>query len=394
MKIKAKKLIFYFIAIVMAVFLSAAQASPEPVVIGIPLPLTGNLQEFGMMMKNSFVMAQESINQAGGINGRPVDIVFADDEGKVASVKPALDQLQNAKPVMLVGGYASDPTYQMAKLVEKSDLPFLICTASADRITQRGWRNIYRLNPPISEYTKGLEDFWIKIAKPKSVAIINENSMFGTSGAIRMIEFCREQAIEIRANIDYDKKMVANPGYLRSLIAPLTEESPDVIYMVAYLEDAVALVKQLRALKLDSMLCGGAGGFTLEEFINRAGDSANDILTASLWSKHARYRGATEYYTQYTNRFGGSPDYHGAEAYSALLVAAQALKDSKSLSPKDIRDSLDKIYMMTPFGPVKFYSYEDFERQNSLNTMVLQIINGKFETVWPPDLASATFKLP
>jgi branched-chain amino acid transport system substrate-binding protein len=188
--------------------------------------------------------------------------------------------------------------------------------------------------------------------------------------------------------------MAAVPGYFRSLLAPLTEEPPDVIYMIAYLNDAVALVKQLRALNINSLLCGGAGGFTLEEFIIRAGDSANYLLTASLWSEHVRYPGAAEYYAQYAEHYDRSPDYHGAEAYSALLVATEALKRSKSFSPKDIRDALNQIYMMTPFGPVKFYSYEDFERQNSVNTLVLQILNGKFETIWPPDVASATFKLP
>ena len=156
MKKKFKQLIFFVFAIVAAVSLSVAEASQEPVIIGVPLPLSGNLKEFGMMMKNSFEMAQASVNDAGGINGRPVNIVFADDKGQVASVKSAFDQLIAAKPVMLVGGYASDPTYQMAKLAQKKDLPFLICTASADKITQKGWKNIYRLNPPISEYTKGL----------------------------------------------------------------------------------------------------------------------------------------------------------------------------------------------------------------------------------------------
>jgi branched-chain amino acid transport system substrate-binding protein len=93
-------------------------------------------------------------------------------------------------------------------------------------------------------------------------------------------------------------------------------------------------------------------------------------------------------------RYGKSPDYHGAEAYSALLVASDALKRTKSFSPKNIREALNRTYVITPFAPVKFYSYEDFERQNSINTLVLQIINGKFETIWPPELASTRFVLP
>jgi branched-chain amino acid transport system substrate-binding protein len=373
---------------------SVGVAAEESVDIGIPLPLSGNLKEFGIMMKNSFEMAQASINEGGGINGRPVNIVFADDEGQVASVKPAFEKLVAAKPVMLVGGYASDPTYLMANLAENKGLPFLICTASADKITQKGWKNIYRLNPPISEYTKGLEDFWIKIYKPKSMAIVYENSMFGTSGAIRMIEFCQEKAIEIRTELDYDRTMLTAPGYLRSLLAPLTEDPPDVIFMIAYLNDAVALVKQIRELNINSLLCGAAGGFTLEEFIIRTGGAANYLMTASLWSEHVRYPGAADYFTKYTERYYRSPDYHGAEAYSALLVAAEALRKAKSFSAQDIRESLNKIYMLTPFGPVKFYTYEDYERQNSVNTLVIQIIDGKFETIWPPDVASAMYKLP
>ena len=145
MKSKICHIILVVAAVGMALPTSVGVASEEPVIIGVPLPLTGNLQEFGMMMKNSFEMAQTSVNEAGGINGRPINIVFADDEGKVTAVKPAFDQLVAANSVMLVGGYASDPTYEMASLSQKKDVPFLICTASADKITQKGWKNIYRL---------------------------------------------------------------------------------------------------------------------------------------------------------------------------------------------------------------------------------------------------------
>jgi len=303
MKSKICHIILFVAAVGMALPTPVGVAAEEPVIIGVPLPLTGNLQEFGIMMKNSFEMAQTSVNEAGGINGRPVNIVFADDEGKVASVKSAFDQLVAANTVMLVGGYASDPTYQMANLSQKKDLPFLICTASADKITQKGWKNIYRMNPPISEYTKGLEDFLANNFKPKSMAIIYENSMFGTNGALKMTEFCQDQAIEIRAQIDYDKTRIS-PGYFSSLVAPLTEEPPDAIYMISYLEDAVMLVQQIRDIKLNSLLIGGAGGFTLEEFIQRAGKSANHLLTVSLWSEHVLYSGAKEYYTRYVKRYG------------------------------------------------------------------------------------------
>ena len=370
-----------------------AAASSKPVVIGAPLPLTGDLKEFGRIMKNSFELAKEAINQAGGVNANPLELRYADTRGEVSTAEKAVNDLVSGGSVMMVGGYASDPTYRMAKRAHKKDVPFLISTASADKITQRGWKNIYRLSPPISEYTKGLEDFWIKNFKPRSMAIVYENSMFGTTGAMRMMEFCRDRAIEIRDLINYDRT-TATPNYLHSLLAPLTDEPPDVIYMIAYLEDAVMLVKQIRKLKIPSLLCGGAGGFALEKFAARAGKAGNYLLTASLWSPTVPYPGAMEYYTQYAGRYGGIPSYHGAEAYSALLVAADALKRAKSFEARDVRAALNRTRMQTPFGPVKFYNYEDFKRQNSVNTLVLQIRNGKFETVWPPEVASTQFSLP
>jgi branched-chain amino acid transport system substrate-binding protein len=366
----------------------------SPVIVGVPLPLSGNLKEFGTMMRNSFEMAGDSVNKLGGINGRPLELVYVDTQGKEALGEDVVKKLViDYRSIMLVGGYSSSPTYVMARTAQKLDVPFLISTASADKITQKGWKNIFRLSPPISEYTKGMEDFWIKNFKPKSMAIVYEDSMFGTNGAMRMMSFCTDNAIEVSALISYDRAK-ASQIFFRPLLAPLTEEIPDVIYMISYLEDGVALVKTIRELKLNSLLCGGAGGFTLEEFVKRAGDSANYLLTATLWSEHLLFPGAKEYYQRYVKLYGVEPDYHGAEAYSALLVAADALKRAKSLSPRDIRSALNKTFMMTPFGPVKFYSYEDFERQNSVRTLVLQILNGRFETVWPPDLATSQFAPP
>jgi len=384
---------FLFFLLVMIVIPFRSSAS-EPIVIGVPLPLSGKQMEDGRMMKDSFEMARNTINENGGINGRPLQLVYADDQGKESIAEKIIkDLVNNAKAVMLVGGHTSAPTYAMAKVANKLDVPFLISTASADRITQKRWKNIYRLNPPVSEYTKGLEDFWMKNFKPKSMSIIYENSMFGINGATHMMGFCQENGIAIRSTVGYSIERT-DPAYFRSILAMQVEEPPDVIYMVSRLEDGAALVRAIREVKVDALLCGGAGGFTSQEFIKRAGKAANHLLTATLWSHQLPYTGAKEYYDRFLQVYSYPPDYHGAEAYSALLVAADALKRTESFSSKSIRAALDKTYMMTPFGPVKFYSYEGFERQNTVRSLVLQIINDKFEVIWPLDVATAGFVPP
>jgi len=362
-----------------------------PIVIGVP---QYEKFSFAPMMKNAFELAREKINKEGGIKGRPIKLVYADDQAKPkAGEKAVRDLVNNQGAVMLVGGYSSSNTVYMAGMAEYLDRPFLISTAADDRITQRKWKNVYRINPPASGYTQGLEDFFLKTIKPESIAIVYENSPYGTGGALRMMFFCRENGIEIRKILPYHRERT-DPAQIQRILSPLKDEPPDVIYMVSYLKDAIAMVREIRAMKIKSLLVGGAGGFTHPDFIAKAGEDANLVLTATLWFPELKYPGIRQYCDEFTDSCGMIPDYHAAEAYSALLVAADALRRADSLRPESIRAALDKTDMITPFGPVRFSSFEKYQRQNNLPTQVLQVINGRLQCVWPRDLASSTFVPP
>lgn len=366
-------------------------ADDSPVVVGVPLPLTGEYEAFGSTMHNAFELALNTINEGGGINGRPLRLSYGDDRSTPALAAQVIDELvEGSGAVMLTGGYQSDTTYALARAANARKVPFLVCTAAADRITQKGWPNIYRLNPPVSEYTTGFEDFLIKELQPKSMAIVYEDSMFGTGAAAAMTSFLRETGIEVSHLISYSSAQ-ASPFHLRSLLAPVTAEPPDVIYMISYLNDGIALVKAIRKLQIGSQLAGGAGGFTHPRFLEEAADDAEGLLVVTLWSEQLPYPGAKAFFDRYRAVYGAAPDYHGAEAYSALLVAADALKRAASHEPAAIRKALDETRLMTPFGPVRFYAYGGFERQNSVRTQVLQVRDGEFQVIWPLNLATEPF---
>jgi branched-chain amino acid transport system substrate-binding protein len=378
------------------VLATAPGRASEPLVIGIP---HSEAFPYATMMKNSFEMALETINKAGGIKGRPLKLVYANDQGQRDTGEKSINDLvKKHGAVMLVGAYHSSNTIYMARVANNLDRPLVVCTAADDRITQRKWENVYRLNPAASEYAKGLEDFLLNKIRPQSMALIYENSPYGTGGALRMIWFCSENDIEINMIIPYHKERAKSEkigsAYFQRLLAPLREEPPDVIYMVSYLNDAALLVRNIRETKIKALLCGGAGGFTHQKFLQKVGDVANHLVTATLWTPQADYSGNRAYYDQYLKRFSVAPDYHGAEAYSALLVAADALRRADSFRPASIRAALDATDLRTPFGPVKFAAYGKFERQNRLPTMVLQIIDGKFESIWPLDSATSKFNQP
>jgi branched-chain amino acid transport system substrate-binding protein len=366
-------------------------AAAEAIVVGV---LHSEAFAYATMMKNSLEMALETINAGGGIKGRELTLVYADDQGKPKEGEKAVRQLvTESGAVMLVGGYQSSNTIYMANTANKLDRPFLICTAADDRVTQRKWRNVYRLNAPASEYASGLEDFLLKRITPQSMAIVYENSPYGTGGALRMMWFCREHDIDITAMIPYHKERL-KADYFKRVVAPLSDTSPDVIYMVSYLRDGALLAGHIRQLQPSALLCGGAGGFTHQKFIGQAGEDAEHLLTATLWMPQLRYAGTREYHDRYLERHGTAPDYHGAEAYSVLIVAADALRRAASLTPDGIRAALSATDIVTPFGPVRFASYGKYERQNSLPTHVLQIVNARFECIWPEEHATSDFVAP
>ncbi|KPJ78991.1 MAG: hypothetical protein AMJ54_00555 [Deltaproteobacteria bacterium SG8_13] len=376
--------------------LFAAVSAADPVVIGIP---HSEAYPYAQMMKNSFTMAVERINAAGGIKGRPVKLVYANDRGEKQPGEAAIRQLvKKDKAVMIVGAYQSSNVLFLAMTAERLDIPLLVCTAADDRVTQRKLRNVFRLNPPARDYAAGLQQFFMDIVKPGSMAIVYENSPYGTGGALQMMWFCRENDIDLRAIVPYHKEKANNESigraYFQRLLTPIAADPPDVIYMVSYLNDAALLVKLIDEMKIDSLLCGGAGGFTHQKFIDKSGKKGEYLVTAALWCPQLQYQGARAYYEDYIARYAVAPDYHGAEAYSALLVAADALERANSMQAEDVRTSLRSSRLMTPFGPVEFSAYDKFERQNRVPTMVLQVIGGRFECIWPRQHASARFVPP
>jgi branched-chain amino acid transport system substrate-binding protein len=349
---------------------------------------------YAAMMRTAFDMALEEINAAKGINGRTLELAFANDRGEAKAGEQAIRELvQEKKAVMLVGGYSSSNTLTMAYVANRLNTPFLVCTAADDRITQHKLKNIYRLNPPVSEYTKGLEEFLLDRIKPASMSIVYENSPYGTGSAMRMMWFCRENDIAINAIQPYFKNG-ATSDYMQRILTPIQKDPPDVLFMVSYLKDAILLVNKIREMKIKSLLCGGAGGFTHDDFLRKTEMTSEYLLTATLWSPPSNADQTKVFSQRFIRRHGKKPDYHSVEAYSALLVAAAALRKCPSLATADIRSALESTHMETPFGEVAFTNYGLFQRQNVSTTAVFQVVNSQFDTVWPMSLKTADFATP
>ncbi|HMK51891.1 MAG TPA: ABC transporter substrate-binding protein, partial [Thermodesulfobacteriota bacterium] len=168
----------------------------DKVVIGIPLAITGIHAKFGEQHHNGYKLALEEILAQGGIRkgpfkGKTLEFKFEDDEGKPEKAKAVTEKLITRDNLpMIMGGYASSEVFAIAGTTAQYGTPFLSPSGAADEITQKGWKNVFRLNQPASEYCSGLQDFMLKTVKPTSMVILFENTLFGTSTAKAMKEWC------------------------------------------------------------------------------------------------------------------------------------------------------------------------------------------------------------
>jgi branched-chain amino acid transport system substrate-binding protein len=384
--------ILFTVVACMMIGLSIGWADNSPIKVGVVLPLTGEQAKFGEIEKNSLLMGLDEINKAGGVNGRMIELLIEDDTGKPDVGRSAVEKLiSQDKVVALTGGYSSSVTYAVCAVAQQRKVPFLVCTGSADKITEQGWDYVFRIAPPVSEYPKALNSFLAEIVKPQSVAILHENSLFGQSGAKEFAEQCEKSGIKVLMKDGYEAGAVD----FKPLLIKVKAAKPDLVYMISYVMDAALLMRQSKELNFNPKLfVGGGAGFTLPEFANNAGDAAELVFSADLWSAQLPYPGAKEYSENFQKRFGSATEYHGAEAYASIYVIADALKRAKEITPAAVRDSLASTDMMTAFGPVKFVSYGKKKQQNALPTYLVQWQKGILETVWPRNVATKPYVFP
>lgn len=384
--------ILFTVVACLMIGLSIGWADNSPIKVGVVLPLTGEQAKFGEIEKNSLLMGLDEINKAGGVNGRMIELLIEDDTGKPDVGRSAVEKLiSQDKVVALTGGYSSSVTYAVCAVAQQRKIPFLVCTGSADKITEQGWDYVFRIAPPVSEYPKALNSFLAEIVKPQSVAILHENSLFGQSGAKEFAEQCEKSGIKVLIKDGYESGAVD----FKPLLIKVKAAKPDLVYMISYVMDAALLMRQSKELNFNPKLfVGGGAGFTLPEFANNAGDAAELVFSADLWSAQLPYPGAKEYSENFQKRFGSATEYHGAEAYASIYVIADALKRAKEITPAAVRDSLASTDMMTAFGPVKFVSYGKKKQQNALPTYLVQWQKGILETVWPRNVATKPYIFP
>lgn len=353
-----------------------------PIRIGIVTPISGSQARFGQAHLQGYDIALQEINAAGGVLGRPLKLIFEDDQSVPEQAAAAVEKLATEDQVTLViGAYSSSATLLAAGMAERYQVPLIVPTAAADEITRQGYRWVFRIAAPSQIYTQTILDFMDQIDSPERLAIVFENTGFGTSVAEAAERQARARGIAVVGYHAYR----AGLGNFRPMLEEVKRTRPDAVLFVSYLDDAVALMTQSRAVDFNPPMFAAAGaGFGLPDFPQVAGPAAEYTISVTQWTPDAQWAGVADFTRQFQEKYGYLPQYHSAEAYTALHLAADALRRAGVPARTAVRGALGSTDLSTIFGEIRF----DQQGQNHHPMLVTQIIDGQFITVYPPEVAA------
>jgi branched-chain amino acid transport system substrate-binding protein len=402
-------------ALFLAFAAGAAQAADpvKTVKIGVLYPLTGNAASAGISAKDAVDLGAEIVNgahpelkglplaEAAGLprlGGAKIELISADHQGN-----PSVGQSQTLRliteehVVAMLGAYHSSVSVTATAAAERQGVPFLVGDSVALNITQRGFKWTFRTGPIASDfaiaYTSFLTDMKKSGKKLDSIAIVNENTEYGTSVSGSVSEALKKAGLTIAAQIPYS----ANSTDVSAQVLQLKEKKPDVVIFISYTSDAILYMKTLKNLDyLPPMIIGDDAGFSDPSYIPSVGEIAQNVMNRSAWDTGKPGSNTYKINELFKAKTGRDLDDTSARYMQGFLVLADAINRAGSTDPAAIQKALRETdlkpaQLMIGYRGVKF----DATGQNTLAATYLIQLHGKaYQAVWPADHATAPLTWP
>jgi branched-chain amino acid transport system substrate-binding protein len=391
-------------------FAAAAAKAQQEVKIGVIYPLTGAAASSGAEMKNALELAADIINNGAkgipdlpfsaggglpGLKGAKIKLVFADHQGNPQTGASEAERLiSQEKVVALVGAYNSNVTATASQIAERNKVPFLNAESSSASLTARGFKWFFRTTAHDDLFVRNFFDFMKEFeakrgAKVGPIASFNENTLWGTETTKLQATLAPAGGFNLVKQVTYPAKSTQ----LTSEVQTLKAAAPKVVMQSSYLGDALLSMKTYKELGfMPDMILANDAGFSDTEFIKTLGKDADYIISREVWAldlanKNPLIKQVNDLFrSKYNADFTGN----SSRTFTGLMVMADAINRAGSTDPEAIRKALaatdipaSKLIM--PWKGVKF----DETGQNVFGSGILvQIVDGKYHTVWPYNVAS------
>jgi len=348
----------------------------KPIKIGMVNPLSGNAATYGLSTKNGLELALEEINKKGGVNGRPLQLVFEDDAGDPKQAASATQKLVDQPDIVALQGSAlSSNTLAMAPIVERAKIPHLVVSSSSPKLTGI---NPYFFRMAVQDDQVGglIGELVVKVLKAKKVAIMYPNNDYGKGLSAAIENKVKELGGTVLANIPY----LATDKDFQAQLTEIKAKNPEAIALAGTYTDSALITKQAREMGITVPMAGGTGPNS-PKFIEIAGKAAEGFVFLGVFLPDNPDPKVQDFVQKYKSKFGLEPDQFAALAYDQMYVIADALKRVEG--GKVTRENLTKALRSTNYqgitGKVTFNEKGDWIRPY----LYITVKDGKF-TLFKP----------
>jgi branched-chain amino acid transport system substrate-binding protein len=401
------------LALALMMLLGGSAMAAEPVKIGVIFPLSGNAGAAGTSAKDAVELAAEIVNNAHpdlkgiplaegaglpNLGGAKIELVVADHQGNPSTgQQQTLRLITQEKVVAIVGAYQSSVSSAATQVAERYGIPFVVGDSVAADITNRGFKNVFRVTPVAADFATNymlfLNDMKKEGRKVQSIAIVNENTDYGTSVAGTVKEAATKAGFTVAAQIPYS----ANSSDVSAQVLQLKEKNADAVIFISYTADSILYMKTMKNLDyMPPMIIGDDSGFSDPSFIPAVNEIAQGVMNRSAWD--IGKPGSHTYIINdlFKKKTGHDLDDTSGRDMQAFFVLADAINRAGSTAPDKIRASLQATdlkpeQLMMGYRGVKF---DETGQNTEAATYLIQLQGKEYKAVWPEKSATAKIEWP
>jgi branched-chain amino acid transport system substrate-binding protein len=336
----------------------------DPITIGFGMALTGGLAPSGKAALLAMQIWAEETNAKGGLLGRPIKLVYYDDQSNPATVPGLYTKLLDVDHVdLVIGGYGSNMVVPALPVVIQHQRTFLGLFALAAN-TEFHYPNYFSILPaggphPKQSFSKPFfEVAMAQTPKPQTLAVVGADAEF----AHNAIDGVHELAKEAGLKIVYDRTYPPSTADFSPILRAIQATNPDLVFVASYPPDTVGIVRAASEVGLNTRLFGGGMvGLQSTAIKTQLGPLMNGVVDYEFWLPTRPFATleALDFLKRYQEKAAGSGVdplgyYLPPFAYADMQVLQAAVEGTKSLDQEKLADYLRSHSFHTVAGDIRF----------------------------------------
>ncbi len=314
----------------------AAEASGEPIKVGAYLSLTGAQATFGQTTKAGIELAVKQKNAAGGVKGRPIEVVIYDNQGKTQETGTVVTRLiTRDKVTAILGEVASTQSLAAAPICQAKGIPMISPSSTNPRVTQVG-DMIFRVCYIDPDQGYAIAKFAHDNLKLMRGAILFDQKQAYSTGLAQNI---KQAFTAMGGTITTEQAYAGGSADFSAQLANIKESNPQIIFVPGYYNEVGSIAKQAREKGITVPLIGG-DGWESPKLAELGGDAVNGCYYSNHYAPEDQRPESVKFVAAYKAAYNEEPGALAALGYDAALVLFDAMERSPSLDGKDLAKAI------------------------------------------------------